>query len=129
MRSAYSNVWHTSRYALTTSVMARYVRKTDVTSCPSYSLWFERFIVGMHKRMGDEVDQDKAVTLEVVHKLIEGLEVEYARASGDQLKESIVDMGVFILASFLAGLIGEETLKLVLGETREYLDEAENHRS
>ena len=124
MRSAYSNVWHASRHALTTSVMARDVRKTYVTSCPSYSLWFERFIVGMHKRMGDEVHQDKAVTLEVVHKLIEGLEVEYARASGDQLKESIGDMGVFILASFLAGLRGEETLKLVLGETRDYLDES-----
>ena len=116
-------------HALTTSVMARDVRKTYVTSCPSYSLWFERFIVGMHKRMGDEVHQDKAVTLEVVHKLIDGLEVEYTRASSDKFKEHIVDMGVFILASFLAGLRGEETLKLVLGETRDYLDEAENHRS
>ena len=53
MSSAYSNVWHASRNALTTSVMARDVRKTYVTSCPFYSVWFERFIVGMHKRMGD----------------------------------------------------------------------------
>ena len=48
--------------------MAKDTRKTYVTSCPSYSLWFERFIVGMHKRMGDVVHQDKAVTLEVLHK-------------------------------------------------------------
>lgn len=73
MQSAYSNAWHASRHALTTSGMVMDVWKTYVTSCPSYSLWFERFIVGMHKMMGNEVHQDKAVTLEVIHKLIEGL--------------------------------------------------------
>ena len=105
------------------------MRKTYVTSYPSYSLLFERFIVGMHKMMGDKVHQDKAVTLEVVHKLIEGLEDEYGRASGDQVKENIVDMEVFILASFLAELRGEETMKLVLGEICDHLDESENRRT
>ena len=71
MRSAYSNVWHASRYTLTTSVMTRDARNTYVTSCPSSSLWFERFIVGIHKRMEDKDHQDKAVTLEVIHKLMQ----------------------------------------------------------
>ena len=84
--------------------MARDVRKTYATSRPSCSLWFERFIVGMHKIIGDEVHQDKVVTLKVVHKLIEGLEDEYVKACGDQVKENIVYIGVFILASSLAGL-------------------------
>ena len=106
--------------------MARDVRNTCITLCPSYSLWFERFIVGMHKKMGNEVHQDKAVTLEVIHKLIDGLEDEYVRGTSDRDKEIIVDMGVFILASFLAGLRGEEILKLVLGETRDYIHESEN---
>ena len=61
--------------------------------------------------------------------LVEGLEDEYVIATSDGDKESIVDMGVFILASFLAGLRGEETLKLVLGETRDYIHESENHRT
>ena len=61
------------------------------------------------------------MTLKVVHKLIKGLEDEYVRAISDHDKESIVDMGVFILASFLAGLREEETLKLVFGETRDYI--------
>ena len=68
MRSVFSNMWHASKFTLTTSVMANDIRKTYVTSCPSYSLWFERFIVGMHKRMGDVVHQDKALTLEVLLK-------------------------------------------------------------
>ena len=38
MRSAFSNWFHASKFTITTSVMARDVRKTYVTSCPSYSL-------------------------------------------------------------------------------------------
>ena len=86
MRSAISNCWHASRFTLTTSVMARDTRKTYVTSCPSYSFWFERFIFGMHKRIGDVVHQDKAVTLDVVHKVIEGLEVDYLEERNDGAK-------------------------------------------
>ena len=127
MHSAYSNIWHASKYTSTTSAMARDVRKTYVTSCPSYLLWFERFMEGMHKRMGGEVHQDKAITLNAVHKLVEILELEYMNSPNDVDKEKFVDMAVFILASFLTGLRGEETFKLVLGETREYLEETESH--
>ena len=84
-------------------------------------------MVGMHKRITDEVHRDKAITLDVAHRLVEGLELEYLNSSNDVDKEKFADMAVFILASFLAGLRGEETLKLVLGETRDYLEEAENH--
>ena len=31
-------------------------------------------MIGIHKRMSDVAKQNKAVTLDVVHKLIEGLE-------------------------------------------------------
>ena len=127
MRSAFSNVWHASCNTLTTSVLARDVRKTYVTSCPAYSLWFERFMIGMHKRMGDEVRQDKAVTLAVIHKLMEGLEEEYLGSRTEEERGELADMSVFILASFLAALRGEETLKISLGETRDYYAEAENN--
>ena len=83
MHSAYSNVWHTLMHVLTTSVMARDVRKTYVTSCPSYSLWSGIFIVGIQKRMGDKIRQDKAVTLKVVYKFIDGLEGEFTKTSSD----------------------------------------------
>ena len=63
LSSTYSNIWHSSRKTLTTSVMARDIKKTYVTTCPTYGLWFERFILGMHKRMGAEAHQDQAITL------------------------------------------------------------------
>ena len=124
LRSAYSNIWHASRETLTTSVMARDLKKTFVTSCPTYGLWFERFMVGMHKRMGDEVHQDKAVTLEVVHRLVEGLESEFKRSVDRDEQWNLVDQAVFILAAFLGALRGEEVFKLVLGAVRDYYEEA-----
>ena len=63
--------------------------------------------------MGDVVHQDKNVTLDVVHKLAEALEVDYFKGGGDREKEKI-------LVSFLAGLRGEEILRIVLGETMDF---------
>ena len=41
LRFAYSNIWHSSRQTLTTSVMARDIKKTYVTFCSTCGLWFE----------------------------------------------------------------------------------------
>ena len=105
--SAYSNVWHASKHMFTTSVMAQDVRKIYVTCCPSYSLWVARFMTGIHKRMGDIVKQDKVVTLNVIHKLIEGLEEDFLTEPEQAAKENISDAALFILTSFLERLRGE----------------------
>ena len=80
LTSAYSNIWHSSRQTLTISVMAKDIKKQYVTSCPTYGLWFEGFILGVHKRMGDEVHQDQAITLAVVYKLVEDLKLDFSRS-------------------------------------------------
>lgn len=41
MHSACLNCWHASNFTLMTVVLARDVRKTYITSYPSYSLWLE----------------------------------------------------------------------------------------
>ena len=114
MRSAYSNIWHASRKILTTGIMSRDLIKTYVTSCPAYCLWFKSFMIGMHKRMGNEVRQDQAITLKVLHMLVEILEQDYEHCLTNNDKERIADLAVFTLASFLAGLRGEETMQMVL---------------
>ena len=98
--------------------MAQDVKKNHVTSCPSYLLWLYRFMTSMHKQKGDVVKQDKAVTLDVIHKLVEELERYFLAKQELALNVKILDATVFILESFLGGLRGEETLKLVLGEAR-----------
>ena len=52
LHSSYSNIWHSSRATINTSVMARDVRKTYVTSRPTYSFWYKRFMFGIYKWMG-----------------------------------------------------------------------------
>ena len=69
--------------------------------------------------------QDKAVALEVIHKLVEGLEEDYLEGKTDREKEKIADTALFNLRSFLAGLRGEETLRIVLRESRDFLEEGE----
>lgn len=78
--------------------------------------------------MGDEVHQDQAITLVVMHKLIKGLEFDFARNTSNEEKEGIADQAVFVLAAFLAALREEEVFKLVLSEARNYLPEGRNNR-
>ena len=120
MKSVFSNVWYSSSLTLTTSVLARDIEKTYVTSCPTNTLWFEQLMSGMHKRMGDMVKQDKTITLNVIHRLVEDLEAEYILADMDTERKEIADISVFILAALLGALRGEEVVKMVVVETREY---------
>jgi len=48
-------------------------------------------MIGMHKRLRDEVRQNKVVTLEMVHKLMEGLEEEYLEAGTDEERRDLAD--------------------------------------
>ena len=55
IRFVLSNVWHVSNNTLTTSDLSKDMRKTYLTSYATYLLWSERFIMGIHTRMFNEV--------------------------------------------------------------------------
>ena len=74
----------------------------------------------MHKRMGDEVHQDQAITLEMIYRLVDNLEKDYRDSGGNEKREHIANQAVFMLAAFLAAIRGEEVCKLNLGETRKF---------
>ncbi len=57
-RSAFSNAYHASAEGQDAMVMAKDVRKMTVTKCPTYGLWFEKFMRGCHKRMGEIIKPD-----------------------------------------------------------------------
>ena len=57
-------------------------------------------MVGIHKRMENEILQDKTVTLEVMHRLMKGLKKEYLKAGTNYEVGVLSDMSVFNLASF-----------------------------
>ena len=63
--------------------------------------------MGMYKRMGDEVHQDQAVTLAVMHRLIDGLEKDYKASRVEEERDGFVDQAIFVMAAFLVALKGE----------------------
>ena len=113
IRSAYSNVWGASIHCMTNGVMAKDTMKSFLTQCPTYSLWFERFMRGMHSRMGDDHRPDLALSKEVLHMIMTLLDEDYSEASTTMRKRYIARMGLLLLSTYLAGLRGEEVPRIV----------------
>jgi hypothetical protein len=53
--------------------------KSYVTSNPVKSQWYERFLAGMHKRMGDSTQQDEAISIEQMIGLMEVFEEDWKK--------------------------------------------------
>ena len=113
LRSAYSNLWGASQHTMTMGVMARDTVKTFVTNCPTYSLWFERFVRGMHARMGDDRRPDTAISSKVMHALMERVEQDYQDCEDPGRRRFIVRSGLYFMAGYLGSLRGEEIPRVV----------------
>jgi hypothetical protein len=57
-------LWEVSAHSKEERVMVQDMTKSHVTSNPVKSQWHERFLKGMHERMGNSVKQDKAKSIE-----------------------------------------------------------------
>ena len=57
--------------------MARDTIKTYVTECPTHSFWFERFMKGVHSRMGDDHRPDAAISVNVMHALMNKVDLDF----------------------------------------------------
>lgn len=77
LRSAYSNVLHTSiESAQTLMTLGWDTANSSLTTCPISSMWFERFVKDLLPRMGQEVRQDLAISIPVMLTLQDLLEEE-----------------------------------------------------
>jgi hypothetical protein len=67
-RSAMSNYERTTAPAMRHADLAGYKKgeRLGFTNTSVYSLWFDRFIVGCHVRMGDDTRQDRAFSIELI---------------------------------------------------------------
>ena len=91
--------------------MAKDAQKLTVTKCPTHGEWFERFMLGVHKLMGDIVRPDRALSLEILHVIMVKLEEEWNEAR-DEERISLAQEASFYLIAFCGALRGEE-LQLV----------------
>jgi hypothetical protein len=75
--------------------------------CLTQSLWFERFAKGCLSQMGQVVKQDRAISLEVMHQLMENLEGEWTQATHTE-RSVIARLGAFCLIAFCGSFRGPE---------------------
>lgn len=99
LRSAFSNLYHASALGSTIMMtLGRDTAKTFLSTCPSSSLWFERFCQGCFKQMGQETHQDLALLIGVLLALIQLLETQWN--SRLKQRDTIALVGAFCAIAF-----------------------------
>lgn len=128
LRSAYSNMYHASREHLGgVSVLTGGSRKLVTTNCPSNGFWFDRFMVGYYKRVGQMLVQDLAVSIEVMLAVQEYLEGQWNLSRTENEKRLVSEIGVIFMICFCLGLRGEEMLLIDIAGCRKHIEETRAH--
>ena len=98
LRSAFSNAWHASARGLAGQ------------PCPTDSHWFRRFMLGAHKRMGDEIKTDFGLSLPLLHELMKNLNRDWNNTAwtNGRSKLRTAEMAMVLILGFCLGLRGEE---------------------
>jgi hypothetical protein len=132
MKAAFGSLWNASIEATDQSVSVRGQLKTIITKSPTNQDWFERFMTGMHKRMGDVQRPDRALSIEAILLLDDMLkkEIEFARRSRNMpgLEEAIL-LGFYVTIGFCGGLRGEEIVMAHYKGIKEKYEESINNAS
>ena len=112
-RSAYSNCWAASVNSYKSTVIAQDTVKTYVTTCPTQGFWYEKFMKGMHSRMGDDHRPNAAISISVMHGIMNRINADYIDTEHADRRQYIARAGLFYMAAFLGSLRGEEVSRLV----------------
>jgi hypothetical protein len=79
-RAAASNIFHASVEGQGAMTMAKDTKKLMVTTCPMYGDYFKRFMRGVHKRMGDIIKPDRALSIPIMLELLQLMDCNWNRA-------------------------------------------------
>ena len=111
VRATLTKIWEASPEAHADLVLSSASRRGRyvATRAPSESRWYESFNLGVSARMGDVVSQDRAYTIEVLHRLLASYEAEWA-VSGFDMPLSTICSVMFLLVSSLGGMRGFEVM-------------------
>jgi hypothetical protein len=128
-RSSFSNAYHASVEGQQAVVMAKDTRKLTVTKCPTYGEFFERFTRGMHKRMGEIVRPDRALSLELMIAICQVLEAEWNQVMTPASRHNLALEASFYLIGYCCALRGEEIPLADLYGVASHWSEGGNHKS
>lgn len=119
MRAAAGNYWRASATKDEISVLMRGQTKLTGSSSPTNTMWYEHFMLGFHKRVGDINRPDKAVSIELMLGIVNRYEARWLAASGNRISErEVIFPALFAICAYVASLRGEEVPLMDLGQTR-----------
>jgi hypothetical protein len=75
-----------------------------ITGVVTLTFWFSRFMLGVHKRVGQIRKPDKEVTIDVFHAADGILEAEWNQATSVTQKKKVAEMGTWFIGGFCTGL-------------------------
>jgi len=107
--AGFSNVFMTSvQGSASLRLMGGDKAKQHLSDCPTNTLWLERFTKGCLSWMGQIVQQDRAVSLELMHALCSLLEKEWEAAEQAWQRAKIASIGAYCLIAFCGSFQGPE---------------------
>ena len=128
LRSFVSNKAHASSDGVGATFMNDAGTGARVTHSVTNSFWFNRFMQGCHRRMGDVWLPDKAVSRYVMRASFELLEEAWAEYGHDPYYlVRISKTACILIAGYFAALRGEEIGKASLDGILEYWEESTKH--
>jgi hypothetical protein len=125
LRSSYSNQIRASAIANSTTLTladnqgSTYSR---LASDPCGSLWFQRFMVGCKKRMGQDWRPNRAVSVEIMGDLLENVERRALLATKEEGRHRWIMAGGYFCFCFVLSLRSSEGLLADLEGLLQYFD-------
>lgn len=95
------------QYSLAKGRNSNHVQYETIRKFRAYSDFFERFNKGLHKRMGDIIRPDRAISMEIIKALMMAVDQNWADANVlDKHKYALE--GIFYVVAFTLAFRGEE---------------------
>ena len=127
LRSCYSNQIRAARKANSNSIViadgsGKLYQRIGSDACGS--LWFSRFALGCRKRMGQDWRPNQAISIEVMHQLLDKAEDRARTSSGTREKSKWILAGGYFCICFVLSLRSPEGLMADLEGLIRFQDDA-----
>ena len=131
LRSFFSNLSHSSLNGTGYNFVSNEGTSARVSHSVTNGIWFQRFMEGMHRRMGDVWLPNRALSQYELTSCFQILDSKWEAAhEGIEDKfesKRTATTACILVAGYFASLRGEEIAKVDLGAMNKYWDEAMNH--
>lgn len=123
LRASATNLFQAGPEGLKDRVAAFERSRLWLTTMPSQSYWFHRFVSGYHKRVGETKRQDEALLVETLKGMQAMWEQEWRSNTEVMNRKKIATLATWFLVGFCCGLRGEEMLLIETAGTEKSIEE------